>query len=109
MLHGQVRAVPVRTGAAYVQTSYHPDQDNQLVLDRVAVLSGDSVRVYLPGSPMLRAPGSSRAGTTTLSGQNDVSARALYAVMRDALRRGDWLAFGRAFDALGRVLAQRSK
>jgi hypothetical protein len=24
--------------------------------------------------------------------------------MRDALRRGDWAAFGRAFDALGRVL-----
>jgi hypothetical protein len=30
--------------------------------------------------------------------------RALYASMRDALRRGDWRAFGAAFDSLG-VLA----
>jgi hypothetical protein len=27
--------------------------------------------------------------------------------MRDALRRGDWAAFGRAFDALGRALEGR--
>jgi uncharacterized membrane protein (UPF0182 family) len=29
---------------------------------------------------------------------------ALYAAMRDALRRGDWVAFGRAFDGLGRAV-----
>jgi uncharacterized membrane protein (UPF0182 family) len=28
----------------------------------------------------------------------------LYAHMRDALRRGDWEAFGRAYDALGTLL-----
>jgi hypothetical protein len=28
----------------------------------------------------------------------------LYAAMRDALRRGDWTAFGKAYDDLGRVL-----
>ena len=33
----------------------------------------------------------------------------LYAQMRDALRRGDLVAFGRAFDALGRALAQQGK
>ena len=31
----------------------------------------------------------------------------LYAAMRDALRRGDWAAFGRAFDALGVALGRR--
>jgi uncharacterized membrane protein (UPF0182 family) len=31
-------------------------------------------------------------------------AAALYARMRDALRRGDWVAFGQAFDELGKVL-----
>jgi uncharacterized membrane protein (UPF0182 family) len=30
----------------------------------------------------------------------------LYEAMRDALRRGDWTAFGKAFDALG-ILLQR--
>jgi hypothetical protein len=29
---------------------------------------------------------------------------ALYTAMRDALRRGDWPAFGKAYDDLGRVL-----
>jgi hypothetical protein len=31
-------------------------------------------------------------------------ADSLYRVMRDALARGDWSAFGRAFDALGGAL-----
>jgi uncharacterized membrane protein (UPF0182 family) len=39
-------------------------------------------------------------GTTT-------SARSLYNTMRDALRRGDWAAFGRAFEALGRALEEK--
>jgi uncharacterized membrane protein (UPF0182 family) len=39
-----------------------------------------------------------------VAGDLKTSATALYAAMRDALRRGDWAAFGRAFDALGRVL-----
>jgi uncharacterized membrane protein (UPF0182 family) len=37
------------------------------------------------------------------------SAAALYNAMRDALRRGDWTAFGRAFEALGRLLGQPPK
>lgn len=32
------------------------------------------------------------------------SARRWYAMMREALRRGDWVRFGAAFDSLGRVL-----
>jgi uncharacterized membrane protein (UPF0182 family) len=36
-------------------------------------------------------------------------ASALYAAMRDALRRGDWIAFGHAFDALGRLLAPEKR
>jgi uncharacterized membrane protein (UPF0182 family) len=31
-------------------------------------------------------------------------AAALYGEMRDAMRRGDWTAFGRALDALGATL-----
>jgi uncharacterized membrane protein (UPF0182 family) len=30
--------------------------------------------------------------------------RRLYEQMREALRRGDWEAFGRAYDALGRLI-----
>ena len=32
------------------------------------------------------------------------SPAALYNAMREAMRRGDWVAFGRAFEALGRAL-----
>jgi hypothetical protein len=37
----------------------------------------------------------------------DVRKRALelYDAMRDAMRRGEWAAFGRAFDALGKLLS----
>jgi uncharacterized membrane protein (UPF0182 family) len=28
----------------------------------------------------------------------------LYTRMRDALRRGDWVAFGQAFDELGKII-----
>jgi hypothetical protein len=31
-------------------------------------------------------------------------AQALHAAMREAMRRGDWSAFGLAFEALGRLL-----
>jgi hypothetical protein len=31
----------------------------------------------------------------------------LYEAMRSAQRRGDWAAFGAAFDALGRLLGRR--
>ena len=54
-------------------------------------------------------PRSVSPSATTAAGpspQVDLRARAesLYRDMRDALRRGDWAAFGRAFDALGGAL-----
>ena len=60
------------------------------------------------GSARALAPSAAPAGRGTeaplVAGDLKTSAAALYAAMRDALRRGDWAAFGRAFDALGRVL-----
>ena len=37
-------------------------------------------------------------------GASSDAARRWYTAMREALRRGDWVAFGTAFDSLGRVL-----
>jgi hypothetical protein len=48
------------------------------------------------------------AGTGVgLAGTGDFRTRVrrLYEAMREALRRGDWEAFGRAYDALGRLTA----
>ncbi|HEY9517163.1 MAG TPA: hypothetical protein VIQ74_15905, partial [Gemmatimonadaceae bacterium] len=53
--------------------------------------------VSAPPSPV--RPGT--AGTGDLR----TRVRRLYETMRDALRRGDWSAFGRAYDALGELSA----
>ena len=37
------------------------------------------------------------------------AAEQLYARMSDAMRRGDWTAFGRAYDALGALLNRTRK
>ena len=37
------------------------------------------------------------------------AAEQLYARMADAMRRGDWVAFGHAYDALGELLARPRK
>jgi uncharacterized membrane protein (UPF0182 family) len=70
----------------------------------VATVLGDSVRT----GPMLAAAlglSSTPRGVTSAA-PADLRARAesLYRDMRDALRRGDWTAFGRAFEAMGTAL-----
>ena len=102
---GPIRGVPIAGGIAFVQPTYSWRSQGPPSLLRVALLMDDTVRVAptlaqlagtLPPSPTSATP-----PTTT-----DLRARAavLYTRMRDALRRGDWTAFGRAFDELGRVL-----
>ncbi|MDB4874074.1 MAG: hypothetical protein JWM41_520 [Gemmatimonadetes bacterium] len=100
LAHGRIRSVPVRSGIGFVQPTYRWRPPSVPTLNRVAVLVGDTTRSVAPGSAALvHVPaGSGAAGK--------VSAAALYALMRDALRRGDWAAFGRAFEGLGRALGQ---
>jgi uncharacterized membrane protein (UPF0182 family) len=76
-------------------------------LAAVAVVAGDSARA----APTLRdvaAPGVAPPDSAELVAPGDVRARArtLYESMREALRRGDWRAFGAAFDALGALLGR---
>jgi uncharacterized membrane protein (UPF0182 family) len=75
-------------------------------INRVALLSGDTTRSVMPpfttGNHSVPAPGAVVA-------QPSASAASLYNAMREALRRGDWTAFGRAFEALGRLLGQPAK
>jgi uncharacterized membrane protein (UPF0182 family) len=99
-LRGQLRVLPVRGGIVFVQPSYGRAGDGSPVLAGVVVASGDSTRVApslaaaLGGSGPTAADGGSR-------GDRLARARALYDGMRQALRRGDWNAFGRALDSLG--------
>jgi uncharacterized membrane protein (UPF0182 family) len=108
LAYGRVRAVPVRSGSgvAFVQPSYRWRPQSTPSINRVALFAGDSARSVAPPfglvPPVPPMPSSASPEVKT-------SAAALYAAMRDALQRGDWVAFGRAFDALGRLLAPEKR
>jgi hypothetical protein len=101
LAHGRVRAIPVRGGIAFLQPSYRWRSGTIPTLNRITLLAGDSVRSV---APPFGVSGSPTPATAVPAGDLRASVNSLYALMRDALRRGDLVAFGRAFDALGRVL-----
>jgi len=104
VVHAPVRVVPLAGRPMYFQAAFRVRAGASPTLGRVAAVTGDSLR---SGPTLAAALGLATA--TTAAGparQVDLRARAesLYRDMRDALRRGDWPSFGRAFDALGGAL-----
>jgi hypothetical protein len=104
--HGPIRALPLPGTVAFAQPTYSWRAQSSPTLLHVGVLMDDSVRTgaslaQVAGTPVA-PPAAARTSTAT-----DVRARAaaLYARMREALRRGDWSGFGQAFDELGKLLA----
>ena len=75
-----------------------------MALARVSAVMGDTLRSgpTLAAALGLVPPGTGAVGATPADLRT--RAEALYREMRDALRRGDWPAFGRAFEALGTAL-----
>ncbi len=103
LAHGRVRTIPLRNGLAFIMPTYHWRPEGAPSLSRVAALAGDSVRPIVPNAAILRAiTGMPAIGPAP-------SLPALYQAMRDALRRGDWAAFGHAFDALGKAIERRAR
>jgi uncharacterized protein len=105
LVRGYVRAVPVGDQVALVQPRYDWRGGVPRLL-YLAGLSGDTVRatrslLQLAG----RAPDTSAASRTDFRER----ARRLYDEMRRASARGDWAAYGRAFDALGVLLRERRR
>jgi hypothetical protein len=100
LAHGRVRAIPIRSGIGFVQPTYRWRPQTSPTLNRIALLVGDTVRALAPSA----APITRSTETPLAAGDLKTSVTALYAAMRDALKRGDWAAFGRAFDELGRLL-----
>jgi len=102
LVHGPVRVVPLAGKPAYLQAAFRWRAGAAPALARVATVVGDTVRSgptlatalgLAPTTPLRATPTDLRAHAATL-----------YTEMRDALRRGDWTAFGRALDALGAAL-----
>ena len=112
---GSVHAVPVRGGgAAYAQTTYAWRTDGAPTVTRVAIYGTGSARDSVGVGPSLAeaagvTPDSSSLATTVLTPEGfRRRVDELYAAMRDAMRRGDWAAFGRAYEDLGQLLRSPS-
>ncbi|HEX5436859.1 MAG TPA: UPF0182 family protein [Gemmatimonadaceae bacterium] len=109
---GRIRAVPVDGDVAFIQPDFAWRHDAPPTLARVAIWMDDSV---MTGStmrdatslslPLAEAPSDTTRGAAALREFRSRVA-SLYAAMRRALAHGDWSAFGRAYDALGELLAQ---
>ena len=105
---GRVRAVPLRDRLTFVQSAYAWPPEGPPALVRVGVLDQDSVYA---GRTLADAFGvASVVDPSTTEPISDealrVRAARLYDAMSEALRRGDWSAFGEAYEALGALLAR---
>ena len=106
VVRSPLRVAPLLDRALYVQPIYQWRSGTTPVMSRVAASVHDTARV---GPSLAAALGTAAAVPTSgASAPPALRPRAdsLYRVMRDALGRGDWAAFGRAFDALGVALRE---
>jgi hypothetical protein len=101
---GPVRVMPTSDGVYAMQTSYVLRADRTPQVLFVSLLRGDSATVAttVPGAAGLPVPVVTTAPVTPEEFRDRV--QSLYEAMREALRRGDWSAFGLAYEALGRLL-----
>lgn len=104
VVRGSIRVAPVVGGFLFTQSAFGRRPELPTVVVRSAVLVGNNVTVGRSVAQALGAPvgGSDTASLTPAAYR--ARATALHAQMRAALARGDWTAFGVAFDALGALL-----
>lgn len=101
--HGRVQVVPATDGLHVMQTFYEWPPDRAPVLAGVVALHAGQVRVGGSMAVALGAP----VRTPSTSGSMQPQVARLYAAMQDALRRGDWPAFGRAMEGLRELASGR--
>lgn len=102
---GPIRGIPIAGDLAFAQPAYAWRAQSTPTLVRVGLLLGDSVHVA-PSIAQLAGtlPTPSAPLTPSVAADFRTRAAALYTRMRDALRRGDWVSFGQAFDELGKLI-----
>jgi hypothetical protein len=100
---GRVQVVPTTGGLYLFQSFYDWPPERAPSLRGVVSLHAGATRA---GSSLVTALGapSHPAGD---DGAVRIRVAKLYAELRDAMRRSDWSAFGRALDALGQVVGTR--
>ncbi|MEP6620754.1 MAG: UPF0182 family protein [bacterium] len=101
VMRSALRVLPVGGKPLYLQSVFQVRAGAPPTLLRVSALANDSIRTgntlaaALGIAPELHRP------EPVVPRDLRLVADSLYKSMREALGRGDWLAFGRAFDALG--------
>ena len=108
IVRGPVRAIPMSGAVALVQPAYWWKPGAPPALARVGVARDTvaAVGATLAAALGVAVPSPSEAGPGPAgTGDFRTRVRRLYEAMREALRRGDWDAFGRAYDALGQITA----
>ena len=106
-VRGAVRVIPVAGRAVLVQPSYRWRSDAPPTLAAVAVFDRGSVvplEALAPGADSAIIPGAPGGDARFRE-----HVTRLYERMREAMRRGDWPAFGAAYDSLGGVVRQRRR
>lgn len=102
LVRGYVRAVPLAGDLAFVQPRYEW-RGSSPRLAYVSALVRDTVRT---ARTLLQLAGHLPPVAPIAPGDLRARAAELYDQMRRAMARGDWAAYGRAFEALGTLLAQ---
>ena len=107
LVHGRVRVVPVAAGIG-VRPADLP-RGGRTARRRSAASRCSSATPSRSIAPRARRRVAHGVrGAPAVAGDVRAAPQRALRAMRDALRRGDWVAFGRAFDALGRALGRRS-
>ena len=98
---GRVQAIPASGGAVFLQAHYEWGADSPPVLAGVSAVHAGKARA---ASTLEQALGLSAPVREPRGGAFRAAVEQLHRQMSDAMRRGDWVAFGSAFEALGRML-----
>ena len=106
---GAVRAAPLKDGMLFAQSAFASRADAPMTLIRSAVLANGTVFAGRSVSQALGAPPLAADTASLTPAAFRARVTALYAQSRAALQRGDWIAFGRAYNALGALLARRER
>jgi hypothetical protein len=105
LVRGFVRAIPVNGGVVLAQPRYDWRGGTPRLL-YVSTFIADSVRT---SRTLLQLAGRPPDATVADGVDFQERVRQLYDEMRRATARGDWSAFGRAFNALGALLRSREE
>jgi hypothetical protein len=103
-IHGAPRVIPASEGPIVVQTHYTIRPDGTAQVLYASLLYRDSVYEGLSIAEAAGLPSPEVAVPPVTPETFRTRVETLYGQMRDALQRGDWMAFGRAYEELGRLL-----